>query len=85
MLDDESDDDGSTSRSAGTCTFPFCFEESVDHVDDSVGCVRGVESRVFLPKGNESIGDVVPLVAFVPKQFESKVSRLIGIFWRPRS
>ena len=65
MLDDESDDDGSTSRSAGTCTFPFCFEESVDHVDDSVGCVRGVGSGIFSLTGIESIGEVFSLVVFV--------------------
>ena len=39
-LGDESDDDGSESGSAGMCTFPFCYE-------DSVGCVRGVVLGIF--------------------------------------
>ena len=39
LLDDESDDDESDSRSAGMCTFPFRFDESVGCVGDSVGCV----------------------------------------------
>ena len=46
-LDDESDNDGSESRSSGTCAFPFCFEESVDRVDNSVGHIRGVGFGVF--------------------------------------
>ena len=49
--DDESDNDGYNSWSAGTCAFPFLFEDSAGRVDDSVGsvedsagCVRGVGS-----------------------------------------
>ena len=54
MIDDESDDDGSDSGSAGMCDFTFRFEDSVGRadnsvgrVDDSVGRVRGVGSRNF--------------------------------------
>ena len=54
LLGDNSDNDGSESGSAGTCNFPFRFEESVgrfdnsvSRVDDSVGCVCGVVSGVF--------------------------------------
>ena len=57
---DESDDDGSDSRSAGTCDFPFCFEKSVGRVGDfvgsadvSVGSVCGAGSGVFIPTGIE--------------------------------
>ena len=66
LLDDEYDNDGYDSGSAGMRAFTFHFEESVGCVDDSVGHVRGVESGVFVPTGIESIGDVVPLVVFVP-------------------
>ena len=71
MLDDESDDDGSGSGSAGTCAFPFHNEEYFGHVDNSVGCVRGVGSGIFLI-GIESIGDVFLLVMFVSMRFDSK-------------
>ena len=70
----------------------FRFDESVGRVGDSVGCVAnfvvldcGVGSGVFVPTGIESIGDVFPLVLFVPKGVKSKGSRLIEIFWRPKS
>ena len=83
LFDDESDDDG---------TFPFCFDDSVGHVGDSValvgksvGRVSGVESGIFVPTGIESIGGVVPLVVFVPKGVKSKGGRLIEIFWRQKS
>ena len=65
-LDGESDDDGYYSRSAGTRAFPFCFEESVCRDDNSVGRVYCVGSGFFVPTGIRSIGDVVPLVVFVP-------------------
>ena len=91
-LNDESDDDGSDSRSAGTCALPFCFDESVGcvgvyigFVGNSIGCVCGVGSGVIVPTGIESIADVVLLVMFVPKGVESKGSQLIEIFWRPKS
>ena len=74
MFDDEYEGDGSDSRSAGTCDFPFCFDESVGRVGDSVGivdgsvsCVSDVGSGFFVLTGIESIGDIVLLVMFVPK------------------
>ena len=33
----------------------------------------------------ESIGDVVPLVVFVPMVIDSKGGRRIEIFWRPKA
>ena len=81
FLNDESENDGSESGSAGTCAFPFCFDESVGRVgdsvvrfDDSVGCVRGMKFGVFVPTGIESIGEIVPLVAFIPKGVKTKGS-----------
>ena len=91
ILDDESDDDGSDSRSAGTCAFPFRFEESVGHVDDSVGNVDGSFCRVcvvgfgvFVPILIKSMGDIVLLVVLLTIGVESKGGRLIKIFWRPK-
>ena len=91
FLDDESDNDGSDSGSAGTCAFPFCFDgsvgrvgDSVGRVDESFGCVSNMGSVVFFLTRIESIGDVVLLVVFVPKGFKSKGGRLIEIFWRPK-
>ena len=91
-LDDESDDDGSDSGSAGTCAFPIRFEESIGHINDSVGhvdnsvCrVHGVGSDIFFPTGIKSIGDVVPLVVFVPICVASKGGQLIALFWCPKS
>ena len=77
-LGDESENDGCEPGSAGTCTFPFCFY-------DSIGRVSGVGSVVFFPIGVDSNFDVVPLVEFIPIGVESKGSRLINIFWRPMS
>ena len=88
MFDDESDDNGSDSGSAGTCAFPFCFDESfgfvgdyVGRVEESIGCVSGVGSDTFVPKGIKSIVGAVPLVVFVPKGIYSKGGQLIEIFW----
>ena len=71
-FDDESDNDGSESGSAGTCTFPFFYDESVSRVEDSVGCVDesvgricGMWSGVLFPIVIESIGDVVLMVVLV--------------------
>ena len=90
MLDYYSENDGSDSGSAGTCEFPFRFDESVNYVGDSVGCVEksfgcvsDVGCVIFLT-GIESIGDVVPLVVFLPKGADSKGGRLIEIFWHPK-
>ena len=84
MHNDESEDDGSDSGSAGTRSLTFFFEESVgciDNsvgcVDDSIGCVRGVGSGVFVPVVIESIGDIVPLVVFIQIGVESKGDQLI--------
>ena len=91
-LDDESEGDGSDSGSAGKCAFHFRFEESVAHVDKSSGCVDesvglvcDVGSRIFVLIGIESFGDNFPLVVFVPIGLESKGGRLIEIFWPPKS
>ena len=91
-FDDDYDNDESDSGSVGTCTFPFRFEESigsvdnfVGHFDDYIGRVCGVGSGVFVLIGIKSIGEVVPLVVFVPNGFESKGSLLIEIFWHPKS
>ena len=62
-----------------------CVGDSVVRIDKSVGCVIGVGSGIFVLTGIKSIGDVVPLVVFVPKVVESKGGRLIEIFWRPKS
>ena len=59
LFNDDSDDDGSGSRSPGMCALPFFS-------GNSVGCVSGVGSGIFVPTGIESIGDVIPLVTFVP-------------------
>ena len=80
-FDDESDDDGSEYGSAGTCPFPFRFDESVVLVGYSLGRVSGVISLT----GIQSIGDIFPLVVFVPKGVNFKVGRLIEIFLRPKS
>ena len=64
---DDSDNDGSGSGSPGMCTFPFCSDESVGSVGKSIGRVCCVGSRIFVPIGIESIGDVVLLVVFVSK------------------
>ena len=86
LPDDESEGDGSDSGSSGTCVFPFRFEDSVGcvddsvgrvdnsvrHIDDSVGRVCGVGSGVFIPIIIESIGDIIPLVVFVPIGVDSK-------------
>ena len=85
MLDDESDDDGSDSGYAGTCTFTFRFEDSVGCVDDYVGGVYGMGYDVFVPIGIESIVEIVMLVVFVPIGVKYKGGQLIVIFWRPKS
>ena len=84
FLDAEYDDDGSDIRYACKCAFPFCFENSVGCVDDSVGRVHGRCSG-FFPIRIESNCDVVPLVVFIPIGLESKGGQLIELFWRPKS
>ena len=84
LLDDDSDNDGCDSGSAGTRAFPFCFKDSVGSVDDSVGIVRVVGSGIFVLMGIESIGGIVPLVVFISIGVESKGGQLIQIFWRPK-
>ena len=85
LLNDEYDDYGIDSRSAGRCNFYFRFDASVGSVGKYVGRVSGVGSDVFVPTGIESISDVVPLVMFVPRGVESKGDQLIESFWRPKS
>ena len=67
------------------CAYTSRFDDSIGHVDDSVGNICGVGSGAFVPIGIESKFDVVPLVVFVPIVVKSKGGRLIEIFWRPRS
>ena len=50
-LDDESENDGSDSGSAGTYDFPFRFDFPVSPVDYSIGRVHGVGYGVFVPIG----------------------------------
>ena len=85
MPNDESDDDGFDSRSAGTCAFSFPFDDSVGRVVNSVVSVCVVVSGIFFPTGIRLIGDVVPLVMFVPIGIESNGGQLIEIFWHTRS
>ena len=70
---------GSDSGFAGTCAFTFFFDEYVGRVDKFLGRVCGMGSGVFLMIGIESIGDVVPLLVFVPIGVESKWGRLIEL------
>ena len=77
-LDDESEDGGSDFGSAGTCAFPF-------HFDNSIGHVRGVGSGGFVPKGIESICDIVMLVVIITIGVESKGGQFVEIFWLPKS
>ena len=85
MFGDEYDNDGSVSGSLGTCNFPFCSDKPVGIVEKSVCGVSGVGFGVFVPTGIESIDDVVLLSVFVPRVVESKSSRLIELFLRPKS
>ena len=66
---DESDSRGSGSGSPGK----------------SVGNAGDVGFGNFVPTGIESLGNVVPLVVFVPRGIDSKVGQLIGLFWSPKS
>ena len=47
LLDNDPDFDGSYSSSYGMCDFIFCIEDSIGHVDNSVGYVCGVGSSFF--------------------------------------
>ena len=49
-----------------------CVGDSVGSVGDSVDSVSSVGSTFFVSTGIESIGDIVLLVVFVPKAFDSK-------------
>ena len=59
MFDDESENDGSGSRSPGTCDFPFCSGKFVGSVGKSVGGVSGIGSGVFVSTGIKSNGHVI--------------------------
>ena len=65
FLDDKSDDDGSDSRSSGTCYSPLRF-------DNSFGRVSVLGSGIFIPIGIESNCDVFVFVVFVSIGVESK-------------
>ena len=62
----------SRSGSPCKCNFPFFSGKFICSVGKPVGGVSGVGYGVFVPTGIESIGDVVMLVLFVPRLFESK-------------
>ena len=79
-FDDESDNNMSDSGYAGTCAFPFRFDEYVGTVGESIGRVSGVGSGIFFLTGIDSISDIFLLVVFVPKGFKSKCGRLVEIF-----
>ena len=64
LFDDESEDDGSGSRSPGTCNFPFCS-------GNFVVSFSGLGSGIFVPTGIESIGDIVLLFMFIPRVVDS--------------
>ena len=78
MLDDESEDYGSDSGYSSTCAFPFRFY-------NSVGCVSGMGSGFFVPKGVESNCDFVTFFVFVPIVVDPKGGQIIKIFWCPKS
>ena len=59
FFDDETDNDGSGSRSCITCAFPFFSGSFVGHVS-------GVGFGVFVLTRIDSIGDFVLLVVFLP-------------------
>ena len=74
------------------CAIFFCFEESVGRVDNSVGHVdefdgriRGVEYGIFVPKGINSIGVIVLLFVYLTIVEKSKGGQLIELFWRRKS
>ena len=64
MLNDECENDGSDSGSAGTCTFHFRFEESIGLVDNYAGRVRGVRSVSFVTIEIYSINENYSVVSF---------------------
>ena len=70
--------------SPGMCTFPFCSGKSIGSAGESVGSVSGLGSGDFVLTVIESLGDVVPLVVFVPRGVESKGGRLIESFLRQK-
>ena len=90
----EYDNDWPRSGSSGTFAFPFPSRKSVGSAGEFVGSVSGAGSSDFAPIEIEAIGDVVPLVMFVPRGVQSKGGQLIGIeskgspliepFWRPK-
>ena len=84
FLNNESDYDGSGSRSPGSCAFIFFYIKYVGSAGESVGSVSGIDSHNFFPTGIESVGDVVSLLVFVPRGVESKGGRLIESFWCPK-
>ena len=71
--------------SPGMCAFPFCYGKSVDGFGKSVDGISDVGSGVFVPTGINSIGDVVPLLVFVPRGVDFKGGQLIELFWHPKS
>ena len=63
LFDDESDNDGSESGSSGMCSFPdFSLR-----FDDTIGCVSGLGSDIFVPTGVESKCDIFSFVMFMSR------------------
>ena len=52
--------------------FPFSYWKSVGTAGESIGNVSGVGSGDFVLIEIESLGDVVPLVMFIPRGVNSK-------------
>ena len=77
-LDDKSDNDGSDSRSSGT----HCFLYFSLRFENSVVCISGLWSGVFVPIGFEYKCDIFGFVVFVTIGVKPKDGRLIKIFWR---
>ena len=72
-VDDKSDDDGSGSGSAGTCTFPFHFDESVGRVGESVDRVSGVSLAFFFQKESSQLVTFFYWSCLYQKDSSSKV------------
>ena len=86
MIDDDSDDGGSVIRAI----FLFALMNLLVVLKNLLGVLTntlasGMGSGMFVPTGINSIGDLVTLVVFIPKEVELKDGQLIEICWRPKS
>ena len=80
-LDDESDDNGSESRSSGMHYFHAFYL----HFDNFVGSISGLGSDVSVPTGVKSKGDIFAFDVFIPTGDDYKGGRLIKMFWLSNS